>query len=85
MSDLASRLAALKNPKKGPPCAIGVILQDLKKNDPSGYKALAESIDNHNLAATGIANTLAELGMPITVHSIRRHRKRGTAEGCACA
>lgn len=85
MSDLASRLAGLKNPRKGPPCSIGTILTRLKKDDPAGHAALLESIDTPTLAATIIANTLTDLGFDVTVHSIRRHRKRGTAEGCICA
>lgn len=84
MSDLASRLAGLKNPKKGPPCSIGLILERLKADDPAGHAALVDSIDTPELAATMIANALSDAGYSVTVHSIRRHRKRGTAEGCIC-
>lgn len=85
MSTLASALNGLRNPKKGPVCTTGYLLEQVAKTDPAGHQALAESIDDHAIAATVIARALHEAGHQVSVHSIRRHRKRGTPEGCVCS
>lgn len=85
MSDLASRLSALANPQPGPRCYVALLLEDLATTDPQGRDALIASIDDHSLNATILARALAEAGFQIKTHSIRRHRKRGTGNGCACA
>lgn len=85
MSELASLLADLKAPRKGPACQFGALLQELAKTDPQGRDALEHAVDNHGIAATIIANACMVAGHDISVHSIRRHRKRGTSDGCTCA
>lgn len=85
MSELASRLSALANPQPGPKCYVALLLADLAETDPQGRDALVASIDDHSLNATILAQALADAGYGIKTHSIRRHRKRGTGNGCACA
>lgn len=67
--------------RKGPECTIAVLLRTLP--EVTAQKVLA-LIDNPDIAATRIADTLAKSGHPIYVNALRRHRGRGTARGCAC-
>lgn len=86
MSSLASLLSDLANPIRGPKCYVGVLLAELAETDPEGRTALIAAIDNHSLAATVVAKALHEAGhTKVKTESIRRHRKRGTADGCACS
>lgn len=67
--------------RKGPECSMAVLLRSLPEETAARVISL---IDNSDVSATRIADTLAKAGHPIYVNSIRRHRGRGTARGCAC-
>lgn len=85
MSALASQLGDLRNLKKGPPCQMGLILAKIKADDPAGHDALIAALDDPQIHATRLTTALKAAGYEATVHSVRRHRKRGTSDGCLCS
>lgn len=84
MTTLADRLNSIEATKKGPRCEFGSFLEHLAGDDPEGHAALQRLLDETTMPATTIAGALREAGHVVSVHSMRRHRKRGTAEGCTC-
>lgn len=83
---LADALAALPDQADAPPgpqCSIGALLSLLTETDPDAAALLRATLDGP-VKAVPIAETLTKEGHPIAVHTIRRHRRRGTPVGCRC-
>lgn len=80
LNDVLDELVA-GTQRKGPECSIAALLRSLPKETA---EKLLLRIDDHEISATRIADALHSGGHPIYVNSLRRHRRRGRAGGCAC-
>lgn len=81
---LTSLLSDLPNPKRGPRCSVGLLLERLAGEDPKGFEALVARLDDHGVSARALSEALHKAGHAVKAETIRRHRKRGTGSGCSC-
>lgn len=72
---------ALTRIPKGPLCSVKVAKD---KMDAKERAALDSALGNHAIPSTRLANALTENGHPVKPDAVRRHRKRGSADGCRC-
>lgn len=84
MSPLRTALSDLRPSARGPRCSLGALLDDLATTDPEGCAALRAALDDPTASAPAVAAALISAGYSIRGETVRRHRKRGTATGCAC-
>lgn len=75
--NLGAQLQAAKTIRKGPPCAISVILGRLADSDAA---SLREALSNGDIAHTTIYRVLTDNGFNLSINTVQRHR-RGE---CAC-
>lgn len=75
--NLGAQLQAAKMIRKGPPCAISVILDRLA--DPDA-ESLRDALGNGEIAHTVIYRVLTDNGFNLSINTVQRHR-RGE---CAC-
>lgn len=82
--DLLASLNTLSNTDilNGPRCTVSIALGKMTDDE---QKALVAVIDNPDIAATLISNALISNGHTVKSDAVRRHRKRGLAEGCRCS
>lgn len=81
---LSSLLSELPKPTaRGPRCSIGLLLDQLQESDPKGAEALRARLDDGTPALV-LSDALMKAGHAIKATTVRRHRKRGLSNGCAC-
>lgn len=86
MADLAAALDALERPNRpGPKCSVGVHLAGLAEREPGLHARVLALLDDDAVPATGLAVALGADGLEVHGDTVRRHRKRGTANGCRCS
>ena len=73
-------LSALKS-RPGPKCSVVKLLSNLEEDARAKLKA---RMDDPEVEATKLAELLTRHGHAISADTIRRHRKRGTGNGCSC-
>lgn len=83
-SQLSSLLSDLPRPMPGPKCTVGRLLAELATTDPEGRAALVAALDNPSVSPRVLSDALLKAGHAIRAQTVRRHRKRGLANGCAC-
>lgn len=83
MGDLLDDLANIRDfaQRRGTVCSVGVLLENLS---PAEAEALAARLDDAGISAGAIMKVLERHGHKIPAHTIRRHRRRASGEGCAC-
>lgn len=83
MSDLLADLldADAFISRSGNRCRISKILDGL---DDKTADALRTQLDNTQIDAAALARVLEKHGHKANAHTIRRHRRRGKGDGCAC-
>lgn len=80
---LIDELSNLDEPLvRGPRCSIALLLEKLTDAEKT---ALIGAIDNSNLTYSSIARALNRAGHKVLPTTIKRHRQRGTSDGCRCA
>lgn len=85
MSDLAAALDALAQPApKGPPCTVGTYLAQLARRDAALHARVVALVDDTEVQAPRLAGALKVDGAGVSAYTLRRHRRRGTADGCKC-
>lgn len=75
--NLGAQLTAARHIRKGPPCAISVILGRLADSDAT---SLREALADSDIAHTTIYRVLIDNGFSLSINTVQRHR-RGE---CAC-
>ena len=86
----AAGLSSLAEPNgarsvRGPQCMVGRILQWVKHKEAEGvFEALQRVLDDPAVEASTLAQYLRENDYEVAAYTIRRHRRRGTGEGCRC-
>lgn len=85
MDDLLRELQQPARRKRGPQCGVQRVLQlvaeDRGQQTATDLQAL---IDSNRVDPLQITQTLARYGYDVSVHTVRRHRRRASGEGCAC-
>ena len=74
---LRDQIIAETNIKKGPPCSVSLLLEDLNDEDRA---AVIEAMADAKIPSTAIDRALLKEGYRVGSHSLQRHR-RGE---CAC-
>lgn len=83
-SALAAALGSISTRRPGPRCQMGMIMERVRTEDRGGFDLLDGLMDDPQVPASAIAEALYGAGYVINSHTVNRHRKRGTARGCAC-
>ena len=73
MPDLATLASPDYRPPKGPPCSVA---HTLAVADPETADLLTRALANPYAGIRAISEALAERGHPVTMASLRRHRRR---------
>lgn len=81
LDDALDALVATPRRAGGTPCAVARLLSTLPEATSERIRQL---IDQSNVQATLIADTLERSGHPISHQGIARHRRRLTAPGSGC-
>lgn len=87
MDDLLQELreAGRQRYKSGPPCGVPrVVAQIRAERGDTTADQLATRIEDPAVTALSITKTLARHGYALAAHTVRRHRRRKTGEGCTC-
>lgn len=72
MSELADVLGAVKKPKKGPPCGMGLTLSELDDRD---REALEAALRDRRVSGTFIRQALEQNGHDLSLVQVARHRR----------
>jgi hypothetical protein len=80
VSFAASLEAASSSHRKGPACALNILLAADSPLDPDDRSALAAALADERVAHKDIATALADVGHRVAAATIGRHRRRE----CAC-
>lgn len=69
----------------GPKCSVQRVLDQIRadRGDQTADQ-LATKLDDANVNPLNIAQTLARHGYHLAAHTVRRHRRRRSGEGCTC-
>lgn len=84
-TSLSHALSNLPPSRRGPRCSVAVLLEELAEHDPPGHAALVATMNNHDISSRTISAVLHDAGHAIKPDTIRRHRHKGTAQGCSCS
>ena len=77
---------ALAPKAPGPRCGVSVALERIAAADAEVGAAVRERVVDETYPASGVAAILtARTSVNVSAYTLRRHRKRGTADGCRCA
>ena len=69
----------------GPACGVTTALGKITAAAPEIGAAVRERVDSGDYPASGVATVLtARTGTAVSAFTVRRHRKRGTPDGCRC-
>ena len=71
--NLLADIVALNTPRKGPPCTMGIVLQELPEDD---IKGLLQALDNPTIKSTAIRRALEGRGYKVNDNTIGRHRRK---------
>lgn len=71
--------------KKGPPCSVASALARLSTRVPKSAERLLELVDDDQVPPRWLAERFVAAGEPMKDYTIRRHRRRGHANGCGCS
>lgn len=72
--------------RPGPACGVSVALERIAEQDKAIAEKVAERVDDKRYPATKVAQVLAHrTGVDVQDQTVRRHRRRGGANGCRCA
>ena len=72
-------------PLPGPQCGVTTALHKIASTNPEVGTAVRERVDSTDYPASGVASVLtARTSVPVSAYTVRRHRKRGTPDGCRC-
>jgi len=83
-SPLDQQLDALESAppaRGGIPCAVARIMSELP---PETAERIRHLVDETEVQATAIAETLTAAGHPVNYQSVTRHRRRLTRPGSGC-
>lgn len=81
LDDALDALAAARPRVGGTPCAVTRILSEVSAETAERLRRL---IDESDVQATLIADTLERAGHPVSHQGIARHRRRLTQPGSGC-
>jgi hypothetical protein len=65
-------------------CSVGEYLTALAGRDAALHARVVAFMSNPAITHAGLARALEADGAKLTAGTIRRHRMRGTVEGCKC-
>ena len=82
---ILDELAELAPQLPGPTCGVTKAIEKITAASPEIGEAVRERVDSHEYPAVGVATVLtSRTGTPVSAFTVRRHRKRGTPDGCRC-
>lgn len=71
--------------RKGPACSVPAALARLAVRVPKSAARLVELVDDDQVPPRWLAERFVAAGEPMKDYTIRRHRRRGHANGCGCS
>lgn len=71
-TDLGTQLRTQPSVRKGPPCTMSVILDDLQGNDK---EALVAALNDTTVMHSTIYRVLTKNGFPVSLNTVQRHRR----------
>ena len=69
----------------GPPCGVKSAIDHIAESDAELAEKVRERVEDKRYPASKVAAILAQrTGVNLQDQTVRRHRRRGTANGCRC-